>query len=120
MISEKIWIIAAGIIGFTGVAIGAFGAHGLQGKIPKELLEVFKTGVQYHLIQAVMIGAIAVTGENKFFISALFFMIGIFLFSFSLYIYSTTAQSFFAMITPFGGVSFLIGWIMLLVKGMKD
>jgi uncharacterized membrane protein YgdD (TMEM256/DUF423 family) len=119
MNSNKLWIITAGIAGFTGVALGAFGAHGLRNILSPELMQVYKTGVYYHLVHAVAILAIALTGKPKYFISAFFFALGILLFSFSLYLYSITGTTALAIITPFGGVSFLIGWLMLVVRGMK-
>ncbi len=107
MKNTKVWIIIAGLAGFTGVAIGAFGAHGLKNIVSPESMEIYKTGVMYHLIHAVAILAIAISGNTNFFKSALFFMIGIILFSFSLYLYAITQVTGFAIITPFGGVSFL-------------
>jgi uncharacterized membrane protein YgdD (TMEM256/DUF423 family) len=120
MKTEKKWIFISGIFGFLGVAIGAFGAHGLEGKIPPNLLETFNTGVHYHLIHAVVLAAIAISEKNRFYAAAIFFSIGIILFSFSLYFYAITGERFLAMITPFGGISFLIGWIMLIIKGLKN
>jgi len=105
MSDKKFWIIVSAISGFSAVAIGAFGAHGLKEKLTAEMLEVYKTGVLYHLIHSVVLLSLALTG--------------IILFSFSLYIYSTSGIRFFAMITPFGGVSFLIGWIMIIVDALK-
>ncbi len=119
MNKKSIWVIISGIMGFLGVAIGAFGAHGLDGKIPEHLLEVYKTGVTYHLIHSICILAISLTGNEKYFKAALFFLIGIILFSFSLYIYAITAITMIAIITPFGGVSFLIGWILIGIEGFR-
>ena len=119
MKNTKLWIIVAGIAGFTGVAIGAFGAHGLKDTLSPENMEIYKTGVMYHLIHAVAILAIAVSGNTKFIKSALFFLIGIILFSFSLYLYAVTQITWFAIITPFGGVSFLVGWFLLILEGWK-
>ncbi len=120
MKSTKLWIIISGIAGFTGVAIGAFGAHGLKNILSPASVEIYKTGVLYHLIHSAAILAIAVSGNSKFFRSALFFLIGIILFSFSLYFYAITSITAFAIITPFGGVSFLIGWILIVVEGLKS
>ncbi len=120
MKNKNFWIIVSGVMGFLAVAIGAFGAHGLEDKIPEHLLNIYKTGVTYHLVHAVCLLAIALTGNEKFFKAALFFLIGILLFSFSLYIYAITAVTVFAIITPFGGVSFLIGWILVTLEGMKS
>ncbi len=113
------WILIAGLFGFTGVAIGAFGAHILSDKLSEKMFEVYKTGVFYHLIHTVVITVIAFSSRKKFNLSASFFSVGIILFSFSLYLYSITGIIFFAMITPLGGISFLLGWIALMWKSIS-
>jgi len=119
MKNNKTWIIAGGILGFLGVAIGAFGAHGLKDYLTPEMLEVYKTGVLYQLVHSVVILSIGFYGDNNFRIAALFFTLGVILFSFSLYLYALTYTIAFAIITPFGGVCLLIGWIMIVVKAVK-
>ena len=119
MKNNKTWIITGGISGFLGVAIGAFGTHGLKNYLTPEMIDVYKTGVLYQLIHSVAILAIGLSGNEKHKISALFFTIGIILFSFSLYLYSLTNVLVFAIITPFGGISFLIGWLMIVVRAVK-
>lgn len=118
MLNNK-WIIIAAVFGFTGVALGAFGAHIISDKIPDNLYEAYKTGVLYHLIHVVLIAVIGFSSSKNFNISALFFSIGIVLFSFSLYVYALTGLIGFTMITPFGGVSFLVGWILLMWKAIS-
>jgi uncharacterized membrane protein YgdD (TMEM256/DUF423 family) len=113
------YITAGAISGFLGVAIGAFGAHSLKPYITPELLESYKTGVLYHLIHAVIITAIGLSGKTQFNKGALFLAIGIILFSFSLYIYAVTGIKALAIITPFGGVSFLIGWLIIIIASFK-
>ena len=113
------WVIIGGISGFLAVALGAFGAHGLKQQLTPEMLEIFKTGVFYHLIHSVVLLALGLSGSEKFNKSAIFISIGILLFSFSLYLYSVTAVKFFAFVTPFGGVSFLLGWAMAVRGGMN-
>jgi uncharacterized membrane protein YgdD (TMEM256/DUF423 family) len=113
------WILIAGFFGFTGVAIGAFGAHILSDKLSEKMFEVYKTGVFYHLIHTVVIAVIAFYSNKKFNLSAIFFSIGIILFSFSLYLYSITGIIFFAIITPLGGISFLLGWVALMWKAIS-
>lgn len=124
MNDKKVWIIISAVSGFTAVAIGAFGAHGLRGHLSPEMLEVYKTGVIYQFVHTIALLILSLTNFIKTKISSIFFLLGIILFSFSLYIYSTSGIRFFAMITPVGGVSFLIGWLWLIVetvrtKGMK-
>ncbi len=120
MKNNKTWIITGGISGFLGVAIGAFGAHGLKNYLTPEMVDVFKTGVIYQLIHSVVILVIGLSGNEKFRIAALFFTVGIILFSFSLYLYSVTYTLAFAIITPFGGVCFLIGWLMIVIKAVMS
>jgi uncharacterized membrane protein YgdD (TMEM256/DUF423 family) len=114
------WMIIGGIFGFLGVAIGAFGAHGLKNYLTPEMLETYHTGVLYQLIHSVVILAIGISGDEKYRIPAIFFTIGIILFSFSLYLYSITYTLAFAIITPVGGVSFLAGWLMIVIKAVMS
>jgi uncharacterized membrane protein YgdD (TMEM256/DUF423 family) len=81
------WIVLGGVTGLLGVGLGAFGAHGLKESLSPELMETYKTGVLYHLIHAVVILAIGLLANPKFYKAALIFSLGIILFSFSLYIY---------------------------------
>jgi uncharacterized membrane protein YgdD (TMEM256/DUF423 family) len=119
MIKTKSLIVVSGILGFLAVSLGAFGAHVLKEKISDELLSVFQTGILYHLIHTAVVLVIAINADNRFFKAAIFMISGIVLFSFSLYIYSVTQIKIFAMITPFGGVSFLIGWLLIVIEGVK-
>ncbi len=119
MDKSKKWIFIAGLFGFTGVALGAFGAHIISGKIPENLYDAYKTGVLYHLINTVILAVIGFSGRKEFYLSAIFFSAGIILFSFSLYIYAVSDNTLFAMVTPFGGVSFLIGWVILIWKSIS-
>ncbi len=119
MNSNKTWIIIGGILGFLGVALGAFGAHILEPKLTNEMMSIYNKGILYHLIHSAAILSISLTGRNKFYKCALFFTIGIILFSFSLYLYSTTQILTFAMITPLGGISFLIGWVLIILEGIR-
>jgi len=116
MKKNNTWIITGGIFGFLGVAIGAFGAHGLKNYLTPDMIETYHTGVLYQLIHSIVILAIGFSGDEKYKISAILFTVGIILFSFSLYLYAITYTMAFAIITPFGGVSFLAGWLMIVVK----
>jgi len=113
------WIIISAISGFTAVAIGAFGAHGLREQLSTEMLEVYKTGVLYQFFHTIVLLILSLTNFIKTKIASLFFLCGIILFSFSLYIYSTSGVQFFAMVTPFGGVCFLIGWLWIIVEAIR-
>ncbi len=113
MNDKKTWIIISAVSGFTAVAIGAFGAHGLREKLSTEMLEVYKTGVLYQFIHTIVLLILSLTNFIKTKIASIFFLAGIILFSFSLYIYATSGVKFFAMITPVGGVCFLIRLVLV-------
>ena len=119
MNDKKLWLIISAVSGFTAVAIGAFGAHGLREKLTSEMLEVYKTGVLYQLIHSVVLLALSLNNIIKAKIPSIFFLMGIILFSFSLYIYSTSGIRFFVMITPIGGVCFLIGWLLVIYEAIR-
>lgn len=119
MKDNKFWIIISAVSGFTAVAIGAFGAHGLKEKLTTDMLEVYKTGVLYQFIHTIVLLVLSLTNFIKTNVASVFFLLGIILFSFSLYIYSTSGITFFAMITPIGGVCFLIGWLWIIAEVIK-
>lgn len=114
------WIVTAAIMGFLGVALGAFGTHGLQPYLGPQDMEVYRTGVLYHLIHSAVLLSIAFSGNDKFNKAAAFILAGIILFSFSLYFYAVTGIKFLAFITPIGGLSFLIGWALIAYYGIKN
>jgi uncharacterized membrane protein YgdD (TMEM256/DUF423 family) len=116
MNDKKMWIIISAVSGFTAVAIGAFGAHGLREKLSAEMLEVYKTGVLYQFFHTIVLLVLSLNNSIKGKIASIFFLAGVILFSFSLYVYSTSGIRFFAMITPVGGVCFLIGWLWLIAE----
>jgi uncharacterized membrane protein YgdD (TMEM256/DUF423 family) len=100
-----------------GVAAGAFGAHGLKGRLTPEMLAVFETGVRYHLIHALALLAVAwaVTrwSSRAIGVAGWLFVVGIVLFSGSLYVLTLSGIRGFGAITPFGGVAFILGWLLL-------
>lgn len=113
--NKKTQIMIAAIFGFLGVALGAFGAHGLSNSLSEKMLETYKTGVLYHLIHSAVLLALSISNYT-FKKSFLFISAGIILFSFSLYLYSVAGISFLVMITPIGGISLLIGWIYVIFE----
>lgn len=119
MNDKKLWILISAVSGLTAVAIGALGAHGLKEKLSSEMLEIYKTGVLYQLIHSVVLLILSLNPIIKVKLSSIFILLGIILFSFSLYIYSTSGIKFFAMITPVGGFCFLIGWLLIIYEAIK-
>ncbi|MCR9254144.1 MAG: DUF423 domain-containing protein, partial [bacterium] len=111
-------LVAGAVLSGLAVAIGAFGAHGLQPVLTENgSTETFKTGVLYHIFHG--LGVIAtgliyhITKQKLVAISGWMFLSGVILFSGSLYMLSISSLKFFGPITPIGGVFFIIGWIML-------
>jgi len=119
MNDKKLWLIISSVSGFTAVSIGAFGAHGLRETLTPQMLEVYKTGVLYQLIHSVVLLALTLNTVIKAKLPSIFFLLGIILFSFSLYIYSTSGIRLFAMITPIGGFCFLIGWLLIIYEAIR-
>jgi uncharacterized membrane protein YgdD (TMEM256/DUF423 family) len=113
----KPWLLIAAINGFVAVAAGAFGAHGLQNRLDAHALQVFETAARYQMYHALAIGlavfamrgAAATPAQG----AAVLFLIGIVLFSGSLYGLALTNMRALAVITPVGGLAFLAGWIAL-------
>jgi uncharacterized membrane protein YgdD (TMEM256/DUF423 family) len=106
----------AALMGLLAVALGAFGAHALKPLLEQnDMTSVWQTATFYHFIHAVMLFVLA--GRKPFTAGPWWcFLIGIVLFSGSLYLLAATNLHWLGAITPLGGVSFLIGWGWLLVK----
>lgn len=125
----KLFIQLAALNGALAVMIGAFGAHALKARLTPELLNVYETGVQYHFwhslaLLAVGLLALQLPDSRALIASGITFIVGIILFSGSLYLLASTdiRQLGFmpvGLITPFGGMSFIIGWLLLLIGSFK-
>jgi uncharacterized membrane protein YgdD (TMEM256/DUF423 family) len=104
------------LLGLLAVALGAFGAHGMKAILSQNgTTAIWEKAAFYHFIHAVMLFVLA---ERKPFQSGPWwcFLVGIFLFSGSLYVLAATNTLWLGAVTPFGGVSFLIGWGWLVFK----
>ncbi len=99
-----------------GVALGAFGAHGLKHLVTSEMLAVFETAVRYQMYHSfgILFTALLIDRNPMMKYAGLFFTAGIILFSGSLYFLALTGSTSAVMITPVGGVSFLCGWGMMM------
>jgi len=109
---------SAGAVGlFLGVAFGAFAAHLFQGRVSADALGLFETGMRYQMYHSVALLIVAfLADKGKFFkYAGQFYIIGILLFSESLYTFAMTNISALGVITPFGGLSFLVGHLFLLL-----
>ncbi len=114
---DRVFFILGAVLAGMGVAAGAFGAHALRERLTPELLGVFEVGVRYHLMHALALLAVAWattrwpgTGTIA---AGWFFLGGIVLFSGSLYGLSLSGIRALGAITPFGGVAFIVGWLVL-------
>jgi len=120
----KIFVLLGSLSAFLGVALGAFGAHGLKTRVTPEMLTVWQTGVQYHLVHAlglVLIGILCelMPGVSLIRNAGWMLLAGSVLFSGSLYIMVLSDIRALGMITPFGGLAFLIGWLLLAIAAWQ-
>lgn len=102
------------------VMLGAFGAHALKKRLSADMLAVYQTGVQYHIAHSLgllLIGALAAAGAAGplAVASGWLLIVGIVLFSGSLYALSLSGIKKLGAITPLGGLAFIAGWIVLAV-----
>jgi uncharacterized membrane protein YgdD (TMEM256/DUF423 family) len=113
----NVWLVVAALNGLLAVAAGAFGAHALQARLDPHALQIFETGARYQMYHALAIGlaALAMRGASASpaQLSAALFLVGIILFSGSLYLLALTGVRALGIVTPFGGLSFLAGWAVL-------
>ena len=121
--TAKLFLSLGSISGALAVIIGAFGAHGLKGKLTEEMLAIYKTGVEYHFYHTfalLAIGLVAMHYKSALLTASGWLMVaGILLFSGSLYALSTTGVRALGAITPVGGVLFIVGWVLLALAVIK-
>jgi uncharacterized membrane protein YgdD (TMEM256/DUF423 family) len=116
------YLVIAALLGATGVAAGAFGAHALQSSVSPERIAIWETAAQYHLIHAAVILALALhsqSDESRWRLPMMGFTTGVVLFSFSLYALVLTDKTQLAMITPVGGLLLMLSWLMVAIKALK-
>ena len=107
------------VFGFLGVLAGAFGAHAVRASMTTALMSAFETAARYQLIHAVALLVVALALERSasrpIAAAGVLFSVGVVLFSGSLYALSLSGQTGWGMVTPFGGLCFLTGWLCLAV-----
>lgn len=113
-----VWIRCGSVVMLVGVALGAFGAHGLKASLSPGAKQLYQTAVLYHLIHGlalIAVGWLTVLKPSAAFLkpAGWAFLLGIVLFSGSLYLLSITGMKKLGMITPVGGLAFLLGWLLL-------
>ena len=117
------WIWLGALNGFVSVAAGAFGAHALKTRLTPDMLAVFETGARYqmsHALALVLLGLLQLSRPAMSLDGAGWsFLAGIALFSGSLYVLALSGVRAFGMVTPIGGVAFLVGWVLLALASLK-
>ena len=120
----KIILMGAALAGMLAVILGAFAAHGLKNQLPENLLATFQTGVtyqMYHALAALLVVLLYKSAPSTLLVWAGgAFLLGIVLFSGSLYALALTQIKWFGPITPIGGVCFIVGWGLLLWAGIQE
>jgi uncharacterized membrane protein YgdD (TMEM256/DUF423 family) len=121
---ERVFYLIGAVSAFAGVAAGAFGAHGLKGRLGDELLAVFETGVRYQMYHALALFAAAWAAARwpgaLTSAAGWLFVAGTVVFSGSLYALSLTGQRWLGAVTPLGGLAFLAGWLCLAAACWKS
>ena len=129
---SKNLLIISGISGVMCVALGAMGAHALKDKLPAENMQTFETAVRYqfyHTLALIFIAILSEKNSSKFlYYSSALFIAGIILFSFSLYFLALRPLlgigneeiRWVGIITPIGGLSFIMAWLMLTFAAVKS
>lgn len=121
--SPKALIAAGAIAGFLGVALGAFAAHGLKSRLDTSMLTVFQTGVtyqMYHALALLLVGTLLMQRAQPLWNWAGWaFMVGIVVFSGSLYALALSGIRTWGAVTPIGGLAFLLGWMFLLTGALR-
>lgn len=121
-------LIVGAVNAFIAVALGAFGAHGLQGKVEDRFLPVWETAVQYHMYHALALLVVGILMSTNFFNGSTLmnwagylFFAGIIAFAGSLYVTVLAGGGLgkFGLITPLGGLLFLAGWVIFIIAVIK-
>ena len=122
---SRLWICVAGVNGFIAVALGAFAAHGLEGRLGPEALDWIDTGTRYESLHAVALLCVALLARREIkpsiFVSVAgwSFLLGCVLFSGALYAMALAGTAWLSAVVPLGGVAFLLGWATLFFYGLS-
>lgn len=117
------WLIpVAGVSGALAVALGAFGAHGLEGFLADSAeaarrVALWETAVAYHLPHSVAIAVCALLSGRRALVAGVAFLVGILLFAGTLYAMTLGAPRALGAVTPIGGLALIVGWIALALAG---
>ena len=120
---DRTLLLIGAVSACIGVGFGAFGAHGLKGRLAPEMLAVFETGVRYEMYHAfaILFTALAAPRVDGRLVprAGWCFTLGTVLFSGSLYVLALTGVTWLGAVTPFGGMLFLTGWLMLVAAALR-
>jgi uncharacterized membrane protein YgdD (TMEM256/DUF423 family) len=128
MSMERLFLVLAGVFGFLGVALGAFGAHGLKSRLEAaadgaQRLGWWQTGAQYHLVHALALVVAAYLASRQAgtaaSVAGFCFAGGIVVFSGSLYAMTLSGVRVLGAVTPFGGLLMLAGWLAVVVAALR-
>jgi uncharacterized membrane protein YgdD (TMEM256/DUF423 family) len=120
------WIVTAAVLMLLGVVLGAFGAHGLRNRLDDYSMSVYEKAVFYHFVHALgilliallaKVGAISTGGGNR---AAMLLLVGILIFSGSLYALAISGVRVLGAITPIGGIAFILGWAVLAFEASRQ
>jgi len=121
---ERIFAIAGALAAMSGVAFGAFGAHALRDRLSPADLEIFETGVRYHMYHALGLFAVAWAASRwpsgATTAAGWLLIVGIVVFSGSLYTLVLTGQRWLGAVTPLGGVALIAGWAALAWAALRS
>ena len=120
----KISFLFAAAAGALAVVLGAFGAHGLRGRIEERLFETFQTAVEYQMYHCLALMVVATVMRERgrslaLDIASYAFILGVLLFSGSLYGLVLTNMEWLGPVTPVGGLCFIVGWSALVCSGFQ-
>ena len=119
------FLLAGALFGGTGVLFGAFGAHALSDVLDARALSAWDTAVLYQLVHALALILTALLMPNgephrALTVAGVGFLTGVLLFSGSLYVLALDGPGLLGPVTPLGGVSFMVGWIALVIHAIRQ
>ncbi|MCH7720737.1 MAG: DUF423 domain-containing protein [Planctomycetes bacterium] len=119
----RYWLALGASNGLLSVAAGAFGAHALKGRLSEEMLAVFETAARYQMYHALALLAVGWLASHapsgRIHVAGWAFLCGVVLFCGSLYALSLSGVRAFGVVTPLGGIAFLIGWGVLAWSALR-
>lgn len=121
---SKAILLGGSVFLVLAVITGAFGAHALKGKLADDMMQVYKTGVEYHFYHALgllLVGILSLQVPSALISwSGILLILGIVLFSGSLYLMALTGMKWVGAVTPMGGLCFIAGWVFLFFAIWKN